>query len=142
MIVCANGHRLSLRRGLLLILCLLAFVVPAGADKPTVAIVRGDDPDKMLAEALELLGGAERFVKDGQTVVIKPNLTWQPAFDRWRRGRKDVKPRAGTDTRLTRGRILDILRIQSLWLYKFLETRIQCKTRLLVPFCFDFLDGL
>jgi len=84
-------------RGLVVLLVIAAVSAAAWAG-PTVAIVRGEDPDKMLAEAIELLGGMDRFVKDGQKVVIKPNLTWQPAFDRWRAGRRGGKPRAGTDT--------------------------------------------
>ena len=45
----------------------------------TVAIVKGKDVDRMVAQAVELLGGMGRFVRDGQKVVIKPNLVHQPS---------------------------------------------------------------
>jgi uncharacterized protein (DUF362 family) len=38
-----------------------------------VAIVRGDDPDKLVAETIGLLGGIEKFVTPGDVVLIKPN---------------------------------------------------------------------
>ncbi len=49
--------------------------VPA---KSTVAIVKGQDGARMVAEVLELLGGPGRFVKDGQKVILKPNCVYQP----------------------------------------------------------------
>jgi uncharacterized protein (DUF362 family) len=39
----------------------------------TVAIVRGDDPQQLVAQALELLGGIDKFVSPGDVVLIKPN---------------------------------------------------------------------
>ncbi len=38
-----------------------------------VSIVRGEDPDRMVREALELLGGLESIVS-GNNALIKPNL--------------------------------------------------------------------
>jgi len=38
--------------------------------------VRDGEPDLMLDKALEALGGIKKFVKKGQTVVIKPNIGW------------------------------------------------------------------
>ncbi|MDX9697381.1 MAG: DUF362 domain-containing protein [Bacteroidales bacterium] len=38
--------------------------------------VRDGEPDLMLDKALEALGGIQKFVKKGQTVVIKPNIGW------------------------------------------------------------------
>jgi len=42
----------------------------------TIAIVKGSDRVKLITKALELLGGIERFVRPGQTVVIKPNVAF------------------------------------------------------------------
>jgi uncharacterized protein (DUF362 family) len=52
----------------------LAFGCSASRPPPVVSIVKGDQVDKMVAEALELIGGLKGLVKDGDTVVIKPNL--------------------------------------------------------------------
>ena len=41
--------------------------------KSIVAITKGDDPEKMAAEIFSLLGGVEKLIKRGSTVVIKPN---------------------------------------------------------------------
>ena len=41
--------------------------------KSIVAISKGDDPEKMVAEVFALLGGVENLVKPRSTVVLKPN---------------------------------------------------------------------
>ncbi len=48
------------------------------AAKPAqqISIVKGPDPAKSSLKALDLLGGIERFVKPGDTVVIKPNVAF------------------------------------------------------------------
>ncbi len=43
---------------------------------PSLVAVRGGDRVAMLDAALEALGGISSFVKQGQTVVIKPNCGW------------------------------------------------------------------
>ena len=43
---------------------------------PDMAAVRGGEPARLLDAGLAALGGMERFVKPGQTVVIKPNIGW------------------------------------------------------------------
>ena len=46
---------------------------------PAVAVASGantDTADAILKTALQGLGGIERFIRPGQTVVIKPNATW------------------------------------------------------------------
>jgi len=43
--------------------------------KPVVALVKGEDPEKSIREALEHLGGMEMVVPQGATVMIKPNFT-------------------------------------------------------------------
>ncbi len=48
--------------------------------------VRDGEPDIMLDKALEALGGMQKFVKKGQSVVIKPNIGW------------DVPPEKGANT--------------------------------------------
>jgi uncharacterized protein (DUF362 family) len=41
--------------------------------KSVVSIVKGTDPEKMVEEALSLLGGVTNLIKPNSTVVIKPN---------------------------------------------------------------------
>jgi len=41
--------------------------------KSVVSIVKGTDPEKMVAEALELIGGVEALIKPNSTVLVKPN---------------------------------------------------------------------
>ena len=58
----------------------------------------------MVAEAIELLGGMKQFVKDGQKVVIKPNLVHQPALPgrEQRHGDGKVRPGFTTDVRIVK----------------------------------------
>ena len=42
----------------------------------TMSIVKGHDRKATLNKAIELLGGIERFVKQGETVAIKPNVAF------------------------------------------------------------------
>jgi len=42
----------------------------------TMSIVRGSDRAKTVNKAIELLGGIERFIKEGETVAIKPNVAF------------------------------------------------------------------
>lgn len=39
-----------------------------------VAVARGDDPAQLTRRAIQALGGMERFVRPGQTVLVKPNI--------------------------------------------------------------------
>jgi uncharacterized protein (DUF362 family) len=41
-----------------------------------ISIVKGGDRKATVDKAIELLGGIERFVKEGETVVIKPNVAF------------------------------------------------------------------
>jgi len=41
--------------------------------KSVVSIVKGTDPEKMVTEALSLLGSVTSLIKPNSTVVIKPN---------------------------------------------------------------------
>jgi uncharacterized protein (DUF362 family) len=44
-----------------------------------LAVVKGDSPGAITRKAVEALGGMERFVRRGDTVVIKPNIGWDRA---------------------------------------------------------------
>ena len=47
---------------------------------PDLAVVTGN-PEKAVLKALTLLGGMKRFVKKGQKVVIKPNMSFAKTPD-------------------------------------------------------------
>ena len=51
-------------------------VQPVGT--PHLAVVRGTDPAELTRRAVAALGGIERFVKPGQTVIVKPNICHAP----------------------------------------------------------------
>ncbi|UCH63729.1 MAG: DUF362 domain-containing protein [Fidelibacterota bacterium] len=42
-----------------------------------LAVVRGDDPSQATREAVMAIGGMERFVKPGATVLVKPNASFE-----------------------------------------------------------------
>jgi len=43
---------------------------------PMLAAIKGGEPDKMFDAGIKALGGMDKFVKKGQTVVVKPNIGW------------------------------------------------------------------
>jgi uncharacterized protein (DUF362 family) len=49
---------------------------------PDMVAVMGGEPAQLLERALAEMGGIEKYVKKGQTVVIKPNIGWdkKPTF--------------------------------------------------------------
>jgi uncharacterized protein (DUF362 family) len=47
------------------------------SDQITLAVVKNGSPEEMTRKAVELLGGMGRVVRPGQTVAIKPNMSWQ-----------------------------------------------------------------
>ncbi len=47
-----------------------------------LAAVRGGEADAMFDKAIEALGGIDKFVKKGQTVLVKPNIGWDAAPER------------------------------------------------------------
>ena len=53
---------------------------------PDMVAVMGGEPVQMLERALQEMGGIEKYVKKGQSVVIKPNIGW------------DKKPELGANT--------------------------------------------
>ncbi len=46
------------------------------AQGPTVAVAEGTDHGRITRSAINALGGMKRFVKPGNTVVVKPNMGW------------------------------------------------------------------
>ncbi len=54
---------------------------PAGAAEPDLAVISGD-PAAAARKAVEALGGMSRFVRKGQRVVLKPNMSFASGPDR------------------------------------------------------------
>ncbi|MDL2245129.1 DUF362 domain-containing protein [Parabacteroides sp. OttesenSCG-928-J18] len=46
---------------------------------PDMVAIMGGEPEAMLDKALEALGGIKNFVKNGDKIVIKPNIGWDRA---------------------------------------------------------------
>lgn len=47
-----------------------------------LAAIKGGSPEAMFDRAIEVMGGMKKFVKKGQTVVIKPNIGWDVPVER------------------------------------------------------------
>ena len=47
-----------------------------------LAAIKGGEPDAMFDDVIKALGGMTRFVKKGQTVVVKPNIGWDVSPER------------------------------------------------------------
>lgn len=54
----------------------------ATAGVPDLVAVKNGDPGTLFDRGIEALGGMGRFVKKGQTVVIKPNIGWNVGPER------------------------------------------------------------
>lgn len=50
--------------------------IPADSRFPEMTIIRGGDPRALVRAAFRQLGGAERFIARGDSVVVKPNISW------------------------------------------------------------------
>ena len=50
--------------------------VSDGPGRPPLVVARGSAPAAMVHAAVGALGGMERFVKRGETVLVKPNMAW------------------------------------------------------------------
>ena len=50
--------------------------IRAETEPPKVVIVRNAAPADLIQQAVDLLGGMSRFVKKGQSVLLKPNMSW------------------------------------------------------------------
>ena len=48
----------------------------AAENYPDLVALKGGTPEAMFDRGMRLMGGMGRFVKNGQTVVIKPNMSW------------------------------------------------------------------
>jgi len=48
----------------------------AGTASPVLAVAKGKDYGALVGSVLEPLGGMKAFVKDGDKVVVKPNIGW------------------------------------------------------------------
>lgn len=64
----------------------LEAVSTENAVSPDLVAVRNGEPDKMFRKGIEALGGMKRFVKPGQKVIIKPNVSF------------DASPEYGSNT--------------------------------------------
>lgn len=51
-------------------------------DNYDLAAIKGGEPDAMFDEAIKAFGGMSKFVKKGQTVVVKPNIGWDVSPER------------------------------------------------------------
>jgi len=51
-----------------------AVAATASPGSTYLAVARGDDPAQLVRRAIKALGGIERFVKSGQSVIVKPNI--------------------------------------------------------------------
>ncbi len=49
---------------------------PAPSSVTLLAVAEGESPDAVTRAAVGALGGMERFVGDGDRVVLKPNISW------------------------------------------------------------------
>ena len=47
---------------------------PAAPGPAYLSVARGDDPATLTRRAVQALGGMERFVRQGQSVIVKPNI--------------------------------------------------------------------
>ena len=52
------------------------------AGVPDLVAVKNGDPEVLFDRGIEALGGMGRFVKKGQTVVVKPNIGWNVGPER------------------------------------------------------------
>ena len=48
----------------------------AGVKFPDLVVTRGGTPQGLVKKAIDELGGMSRFVKRGDVVVVKPNISW------------------------------------------------------------------
>ena len=54
----------------------LGAAIPLPPEAYDMIAVKGGEPDVMFDKAIAAMGGMKRFVKKGQTVVVKPNIGW------------------------------------------------------------------
>ena len=52
------------------------FEIPADAGLPKVVLARNEDHAEAVRLALDSMGGIQRFIKNGERVLLKPNVAW------------------------------------------------------------------
>ncbi len=52
------------------------FAKEAASVAPDLVAVKNGEPDAMFSKAIGLMGGMNKYVKKGQSVVVKPNIGW------------------------------------------------------------------
>lgn len=52
------------------------FEIAGDPNLPEMVITQGDEPRRLVRDAIEELGGIRRFISRGDVVVIKPNIGW------------------------------------------------------------------
>ncbi len=58
--------------------------------RPPIVVARGGDPAARVRAALAALGGVERFVRPGETVLVKPNMAWDRSPEQGANTQPDV----------------------------------------------------
>jgi uncharacterized protein (DUF362 family) len=48
---------------------------------PPFAVARGPDPARLVRASIDAIGGMGRFVRPGETVLLKPNMAWDRTVD-------------------------------------------------------------
>ena len=51
-------------------------MAPEGRPQAVIARAEGQDYAKLVSSVVQALGGMDKFVKSGETVVVKPNMGW------------------------------------------------------------------
>jgi uncharacterized protein (DUF362 family) len=69
------------------VLSSVGFSKAFGAEKSSegpydLVAVKGGEPEDMFVKGIEAFGGMQKFVKAGQTVVVKPNIGWDSPPER------------------------------------------------------------
>jgi uncharacterized protein (DUF362 family) len=64
--------------------------VPDEPGRPPLVVARGSDPAVLVRAAIAALGGMGRFVKRGETVLVKPNMAWDRAPEQGANTHPDV----------------------------------------------------
>lgn len=54
----------------------VGFEIPSDSSFPAIALARNENHIAALRNALDAVGGIERFIKSGERVTIKPNIGW------------------------------------------------------------------
>jgi uncharacterized protein (DUF362 family) len=74
-----NGYRRSFLRSAIFFPLLSSKLLRSTESYPDVVMVQNAEPDILVQKAIKSLGGIRRFVKPGQTVLVKPNIGWDRA---------------------------------------------------------------